>query len=76
MNAQRRKHLAKVAALLSEARGLLEEISSAEREAYENLPPSIQDGARGERMDEVASSLEEAVGDIENLETVLEEAQG
>jgi hypothetical protein len=42
MNAQRRKRLAKVEELLSEAGSLLEEIISEEREALDNMPDSIR----------------------------------
>ena len=76
MNAIRRKTLERIEGLLSEARGLLEEVAQEERDAYENLPEGIQYSERGERMDEIASALEEAVNDIENIETVMEEARG
>ena len=38
MNAQRRKRIASVEALLSQARDLLEEIASEEYEAFETRP--------------------------------------
>lgn len=75
MNAQRRKRLIKVEALLSEARGLLEEIASEEREAFENVPESLQESERGAHMQNVLDALEQGVDDIENVESLLEEAR-
>lgn len=76
MNAQRRKRIANVEALLSQARDLLEEIASEEREAFENLPDSLQDSERGFRMQDVLDALEQGMGDIESVESLLEEARG
>lgn len=76
MNAQRRKALGKIEALLCEARGLLDGTAAEEREAYENLPESIQNSERGERAEEIATTLEEAVYEIENIETALAESRG
>jgi hypothetical protein len=75
MNDTRRKAIAKAIGSISEARGLLEEILGDEQSAYDNLPLSIQDGERGERMAEVLSEIENAVDDLENLESVLEDAK-
>lgn len=57
MNAQRRKRIASVEALLSQARDLLEEIASEEYEAFENLPDSLQDSERGFRMQDIIDAL-------------------
>lgn len=76
MNAQRRKRIASVEALLSQARDLLEEIASEEYEAFENLPDSLQDSERGFRMQDIIDALEQGVGDIESIESLLEETRG
>lgn len=76
MNAQRRKRIATVEALLSQSRDLLEEIASEEREAFENLPDSLQDSERGFRMQDILDALEQGVGDIESMESLLEETRG
>ncbi len=76
MNAQRRKRIASVEALLSQARDLLEEIVSEEYEAFENLPDSLQDSERGFRMQDIIDALEQGVGDIESIESLLEETRG
>ena len=44
-------------ALVSEARGQLEEIAGEEREAVDNLPDGLRESERGERMEEIADSL-------------------
>lgn len=69
MNVSRRKRLERLEALMSEARGLLEEVASEEREATEALPDGIRDSDRGQRMEEIAEILEAAVDTIEELET-------
>ena len=75
MNALRRKRLIKVEALLSKARGLLEEIVSKEREAFENIPESLLRSGRGYHMRNVLDALEQGVDDIERIESLLEEAR-
>jgi hypothetical protein len=75
MNDGRRKLIAKVVSRISEARGLLEEIHADEQSAYDNMPLSLQESERGERMAEVLFEIENAVADLENLESVLEDAQ-
>ena len=60
-------------ALVSEARGQLEEIAGEEREAVDNLPDGLRESERGERMEEIADSLVEAVSSLEELENTLGE---
>ncbi|MDR1946463.1 MAG: hypothetical protein LBQ51_04775 [Desulfovibrio sp.] len=52
-----------------------EEGYRAGQAAYDNMPVSLQDSERGERMAEVLSEMENAVTDLENLESVLEDAK-
>lgn len=73
MNKERRKRLDEIVALVSEARGALEEIAGEEREAVDNLPDGLRESERGERMEEIADSLEEAVSSLEELENTLGE---
>jgi hypothetical protein len=75
MNDGRRKLIAKAVGRISEARGLLEEVHSDEQSAYDNMPLSLQESERGERMAEVLSDIENAVADLENLESVLEDTK-
>jgi hypothetical protein len=73
MNAERRKSIAKAIVCISEARGVLEEVFSDEQSAYDNMPLNLQEGERGERMAEMLSELENAISDLENIESVFED---
>jgi hypothetical protein len=75
MNTKQRKMIAKAIGCISEARGLLEEIHGDEQAAYDNMPLALQESERGERMAETISEFENAVADLENLESVLEDAK-
>lgn len=44
MNKQRRNRIAEALELISQARGILEEVKDEEQESYENLPESLQYG--------------------------------
>lgn len=68
MNAARRKLLAQAEELISQGRDLLEEAAQGEREYYDAMPDSIRDGEKGQRADEVATLLEDAVSAIEDLD--------
>lgn len=46
---------------------LVTEIRDEEQDRYDNLPESVQDGERGERMSEIIDALD-------NVATALEEA--
>lgn len=46
---------------------LVAEIRDEEQDRYDNLPESVQDGERGERMSEIIDALD-------NVTTALEEA--
>jgi C4-type Zn-finger protein len=75
MNAGRRKMIARAIGCISEVRGLLEEVHSDEQTAYDNMPLALQESERGERMAEIISTIENAVDDLENLESALEDAK-
>lgn len=68
MNKARRKELEKAVSLCEEAKGKLdeaEEIVQAcrdeEEECYDNLPEGLQEGEKGERMQEVMDELDEFI---------------
>lgn len=74
MNKDRRTRIASV---LEGLRELSEEVSSLageERDAFDNLPESLQNSDRGSEMDQFATSLEEAESSIgaaiEELESI------
>jgi hypothetical protein len=74
MNKQRRNRIAEALELISQARGILEEVKDEEQESYENLPESLQYGERGEQMQENVDSLEKFIGYLEETDS-LEEMQ-
>lgn len=72
MNNQRRKDIRKAIELMNEAMAALEQAKSImetageeEREAYENLPESIQDGERGKKMSENCYTIDNVVDSID-----------
>ena len=74
MNKQRRKSLEKAHELISEAMEIIEEVKEEEYSAFENLPDSLQQSERGERMyryyetmDELSSELEDATLELEGI---------
>lgn len=60
MNNERRKKIERALDLLREA-------AEEEREAFENLPDSLRDGERGQKMEEAADALDEAVSSVEDV---------
>lgn len=76
MNAQRRKDIAKAIALIEEAIAILDNAAEEEREAFDNLPESLQYSERGERMEECADAIEdvsrELTDQIDNLNYAIE----
>ena len=71
MNKSRRKEIEKAMELLEEAQGIIESCRDEEQDSYDNLPESIQDGERGQSMDEAISALDDCV---ENIEGAIESA--
>ena len=73
MNTSRRRTLARVAALIGEAYALLSEVTEEEREALDNTPDSLQSSDRYVHDDEQCYELEEAVSNLEDIQTTLDE---
>lgn len=65
MNKKRRAEIERAIALLEEAKEIFETAGQEEREYYDNMPESFQNGERGEAADAAASALEEACQTIE-----------
>lgn len=68
MNNQRRAMIQKAQDCIDRAKGLLEEVVGEEAEAFDNLPDSIQESERGERMEEVIDLIKEIVDDLDDIE--------
>ncbi|WP_302756867.1 hypothetical protein [Alistipes indistinctus] len=73
MNKDRRKRLEGIYEKLIEIYEELDAIIDEEQEAYDNMPESLQDSEKGERMYEGIDSLESAKDDINNAATTIEE---
>ena len=74
MNKQRRKTLAGVKDLLSQAVTLVDQVRSEEQDAFDNLPENLQDSDRAANMEEAISELEEAMDCINDASEHLDEA--
>lgn len=59
---------------IQEANETLQEVRDEEEEAYDNLPESMQDGERGEMMQEAIDNLDEATCSLDDAVSSLEEA--
>jgi hypothetical protein len=75
MNNDRRKKIAEATGMINkaissiqDAARILEECKDEEQEAFDNLPDSLRDSERGERMEEFVGYLEEAVSALEYIE--------
>ena len=73
MNKQRWKKISEIIEKLEDIVVELEELASEERDAYDNLPESIQYSERGEAMDAAADELDEVSGEVTDLSERLEE---
>ena len=81
MNAQRRKDIQvgidkmnDAMALLEESKSIFETASEEERDAYENLPESIQESERGCAMEEAADNLDDIVSSIDDYISEITES--
>lgn len=75
MNKDRRALLCEAERLLEKVCDIVERSLDDEQNAYDNLPEGIQDGDRGEKMENAISKLEEAIDLIESAKECIEEAQ-
>jgi hypothetical protein len=67
MNKARRKHLSEIADELESLCYDLEAVASEEREAYDNLPESLQESDKGSAMEEAADELEDICSELDEL---------
>ena len=68
MNKQRRKEIARAAAMIEEAKSILETCRDEEQDYYDNMPESFQNGEKGSVAQEAIDALEEAVSQLEEIE--------
>jgi chromosome segregation ATPase len=75
MNNERRKEIAalrtRLEAVQSEFESIrdeLESVKDSEREAFDNMPESLQQGDRGQAAEAAADNLESAHGELESFD--------
>ena len=75
MNKERRKIIARAAALLAEVASpleqaitLLEQAAIDEREYFDNMPENLQSSERGEAASSAADELEEILSTLQDLD--------
>lgn len=74
MNKARRISITKIADSLQALKSDVESIQSEEQDAYDNLPESLQDSERGDRMQEAIDNLDDALTLIDEAVTSLMQA--
>ena len=74
MNKARRISITKIADSLQALKSDVESIQSEEQDAYDNLPESLQDSERGDRMQEAIDNLEDALTLIDEAVASLMQA--
>lgn len=65
MNNTRRKTIRNIRLSLEDIMVTLESTRDDEQDAFDNLPESLQESERGERMQECIDYLDEAIGSLE-----------
>lgn len=84
MNKIRRKELAHIVTMLEELDALREqireqlaEIEDEEQEALDNMPESLQDGEKGQQMQEYIDTMENVTGELDliDIEGLIDQLQ-
>lgn len=73
MNAQRRKMRDEVIGQLEYVLETLNDLKSAEEDAYDNMPENLQESERGQRISDNVDALEAIIDELENQKDELEE---
>lgn len=73
MNKERRGQIAKAIGLIREAQSILSAAASDEQEAYDNMPEGVQQGERGQRMEEIVSNLNDLDNTLDDVTATAEE---
>ncbi len=76
MNKQRRKQLSDITEKIEELQCDISALADEEEEAYDNLPESLQDGERGEKMQEAIDNMRYAYDNLqEAYDNIMEAMQ-
>jgi len=73
MNAQRRKIRDEIIGQLECMLETLNDLKSAEEDAYDNMPENLQESERGQRISDNVDVLEAIIDELENQKDELEE---
>lgn len=65
MNANRRKEIQRAVDMLEEAKSILENCRDEEQDALDNMPESLQESERGQKMEEYIDQLDNAISSVE-----------
>ena len=74
MNAKRRKELEKLVERIQGIIADLEVLRDEEQECFDNLPESLQESERGERMEDNVSNMDAVIDSLESASDELEDA--
>lgn len=74
MNDAQRKKLTEAAAHLIDAKELIGEIRENEQETYDSIPENLQQGEKGQKVEEAINALEEAADACETALGSIDQA--
>lgn len=74
MNDARRKLLSEAYDLIERAQAIITDAGDDEQSYFDEMAPSFQDGERGQRAAEVASSLQDLADELDSALTTLDGA--
>jgi flagellar biosynthesis chaperone FliJ len=74
MNDQRRKRLAAALESIRLATQQLEEIRDEEQEVYDNMPSSLQDGDKGQRVQNFLDEISTLIDGLDDQTTTVQDA--
>ncbi len=76
MNKERRKALSTISAQLESLKDELQAVYDEEDEAKSNLPDSLQEGEKGQAMDDAISAMSSAIDAIDEAVSQIGTATG
>ena len=74
MNKDRRKRIQTIKDQLLKLQLEIEEIKDEEQNAYDNIPESLQNGEKGEKMSEAIDNLESGYESLNDIVEYLDES--
>lgn len=74
MNAARRKTLAELKERLEAIHSELTTVAEQEQEAFDAMPEGLQQGERGQKVEEMAGNLSTLADDLENVTSQISDA--